>query len=103
LDFEMTEFLAYPNPLDERTRFFFEGTRDIEDAVIRIFTVSGRLIWESGHGRDGELIWEGMDQMGDRVANGVYLAQIEAIGRVASPSGLVDKKAYMETKLVVSR
>jgi hypothetical protein len=53
--------------------------------------------------RDGEAIWDGTDQEGDPVGNGVYLAQIELTGRVVEGGKMVDKKAYKETKVVVSR
>ena len=101
--FELTEFLVYPNPLADRTTFYFRATRAIDDATVRVFTVAGRLIWESFGAHDGELIWDGRDDAGDEVANGVYLAQIEAVGRVATDGEMVDKKAYRETKLVVCR
>ena len=66
-------------------------------------TVAGRLIWEAP-ASDGLTTWDGRDSEGDQVANGVYLAQIEAVGEVLADGGqFVDKKAYREMKVVVSR
>lgn len=101
--FALTEFLNHPNPFAEATTFYFRGTRAIREARIRLFTLAGRMIWETP-AIDGLTIWDGRDIDGDQVANGVYLAQIEAIGEVLSEGGdFVDKKAYREMKVVVSR
>ncbi|MEW5700827.1 MAG: type IX secretion system sortase PorU [Candidatus Zixiibacteriota bacterium] len=103
-EFRVTEFLNYPNPFSERTTFYFRATREVRRAKIRIFTVAGRLIWETGSARDGEVEWNGRDAAGDPVGNGVYLAQLEVTGQLVSSQGkVVDKRAYREAKLVVSR
>jgi hypothetical protein len=103
IDFVLTEFLNYPNPFTDATTFYFRATRAVREARIRLFTLAGRMIWEAS-ASDGQTVWDGRDVDGDRVANGVYLAQIEATGEVLSEGGgLVDKKAYREMKVVVSR
>jgi hypothetical protein len=102
-DFRLTEFLNFPNPFAEATTFYFRATREVHEARIRLFTVAGRLVWEST-AQDGVTIWNGRDADGDRVSNGIYLAQIEATGQVLAEDGSpVDKKAYREMKVVVSR
>jgi hypothetical protein len=101
--FALTEFLNHPNPFDGVTTFYFRATRAIREAKIRLFTLAGRMIWEAS-ASDGMTTWDGRDNAGDQVANGVYLAQIEAVGLVLAEGGeLVDKKAYREMKVVVSR
>lgn len=103
-EFRVTEFLNYPNPFAERTTFYFRATREVQAARIRIFTLTGRLIWEAGLARDGEVAWDGRDAAGDPVGNGVYIAQLEASGQLVSAQGeTVDKRAYREAKLVISR
>jgi hypothetical protein len=103
IDFRLTEFLNHPNPLSDMTTFYFRATRAISSARIRLFTLAGRLIWEAD-AQDGLTSWDGRDNTGDRVANGVYLAQLEATGQVLADDGqIVDKKAYREMKVVVSR
>ena len=102
-DFRLTEFLNFPNPFTEATTFYFRATRQVREARIRLFTVAGRLVWESP-AQDGITTWDGRDADGDRVSNGVYLAQIEASGQTLAEDGSpVDKKAYREMKVVVSR
>lgn len=101
--FALTEFLNHPNPFDEITTFYFRATRSVREARIRLFTLAGRMIWEA-QASDGMTTWDGRDIDGDQVANGVYLAQLEAVGEVLSEGGqFVDKKAYREMKVVVSR
>jgi len=102
-DFRISEFLNYPNPFENLTTFYFQATREVEKADIRVFTLAGRMIWEYIGAVDGMTTWDGIDSDGDPVGNGVYLAQIEASGQVASGGGAVDKKAYKEIKLVLSR
>lgn len=101
--FALTEFLNYPNPFNNATTFYFRATRAVREARIRLFTLAGHMIWETT-AHDGTTTWDGRDVDGDKVANGVYLAQIEAVGEVLSDEGrFVDKKAYKEMKVVVSR
>lgn len=103
IDFALTEFLNHPNPFTDMTTFYFRATRAVREARIRLFTLAGRMIWEAS-AFDGMTSWDGRDLDGDRVANGVYLAQIEATGEMLSEGGrFVDKKAYREMKVVVSR
>ena len=101
--FTIDEFLNYPNPFTDRTTFYFRATRAYREARIRVFTLAGRLIWEKSDAHDGMVDWHGKDMEGDEVGNGVYLAQIEVSGRVDQGGQLVDKTAYRETKVVLSR
>jgi hypothetical protein len=103
-EFRVIEFLNYPNPFSERTTFYFRATREVRSARIRVFTAAGRLIWETGSARDGQAAWEGRDAAGDPVGNGIYIAQLEVSGQLVSAQGQpVDKRAYREAKLVISR
>jgi hypothetical protein len=102
-EFRISEFLNYPNPFTDETTFYFRATREIRNARIRVFTLAGRMIWEYIGAADGITTWSGADLAGDPVGNGVYLAQIEASGRVGPESQTVDKKAYKEIKVVLAR
>jgi hypothetical protein len=82
--------LNYPNPFTTSTQFVFTltGTQVPDDIRISIYTVSGRLIKEItkeelgplriGQNRT-EYRWDGTDQFGDKLANGVYLYRVSAI------------------------
>jgi len=104
----------YPNPMSNRTYFSFRLTGDdiskLERFKLKIFTLSGRpvrafdLINDAGLinlNDDGrlqigwnKLLWDGRDQDGDRLANGVYLytVDVKAQGeRIKVNNGDVEK------------
>ncbi|MFH1312839.1 MAG: C25 family cysteine peptidase [Candidatus Eisenbacteria bacterium] len=75
---------AYPNPAHEDCYIIWEYENDnsIEVEIsAKIYTVSGREIWAgivSGPHSHFQLRWDGTDMAGDAVANGAYLAVVEA-------------------------
>ncbi len=75
----------YPNPFTTSTIFQFEHnkTGDQLDIMIKIFTVSGKLIntlskkiVATGN-RVDDIKWDGKDQFGDKLARGVYIYQLK--------------------------
>ncbi len=91
--FDLHVFGNYPNPFSDITIFsyFITSPRELDDFEVRIFTVSGRMIRritndintvvdELGTRKQGynELIWDGLDEDGNEVANGVYFALVRA-------------------------
>jgi len=84
----ITEVINYPNPFSTSTRFVFTltGSEVPEDFMIQIMTVSGKIVRtinrdELGPIRIGrnitEYAWDGRDEYGDRLANGVYLYRVK--------------------------
>ena len=85
-EFDLTEVYNYPNPFSNDTHFTFLllGSELPQNIKIKIYTIAGRLI------RDVEIpapdlkvgfnkiYWDGKDQDGDEVANGVYLYKVSA-------------------------
>jgi flagellar hook assembly protein FlgD len=80
----ISNVLNYPNPFSTSTQFVYTLTGVEVPAYykIQIMTVSGRIIREIDQTELGELrigthktdfAWDGTDQFGDRLANGVYL------------------------------
>ncbi|MBK8819002.1 MAG: hypothetical protein IPN49_07890 [Saprospiraceae bacterium] len=80
----VTHILNYPNPFSTSTQFVFTltGEQAPEDFSIRIFTVTGKLIREISKEELGllrigtnrtQFKWDGTDQFGQKLANGVYL------------------------------
>ncbi len=95
----LTQLMSFPNPFDDEsapplrpgTMFTFnlEGSAPA-DLMVRVYTVSGRMIWEfterglqPGH---HELYWNGRDDEGDKLANGIYLYRMVAKGTSGSAS-----------------
>ncbi len=95
----LLDVLNYPNPFSERTDFTFTLSEDAWVRV-RVFTLAGRLIYESEPrflpSGFNWLPWDGRDGDGDPVANGLYLYQVSA----RSPDG---QKAEAVGKLVIAR
>lgn len=79
----------YPNPTSGGTWFTFQ-LPEAADVTIKIFTVSGRNIRniEARGLRPGyqQIFWDGLDHVGDRLANGVYLYKITMKGQTHQDS-----------------
>lgn len=89
---QISNVFNYPNPFSTSTQFIFTLTgSDIpEDMRIQIMTVSGRVVREIsmaelGNVRIGnnrsQFKWDGTDEFGDRLANGVYLYRVLVKGQ----------------------
>jgi len=74
------EVVNYPNPFQNETRFTFQTNRQGAKITLKIYTISGRLIQKlygfSEVGYNEEIHWDGRDQDGDQVANGIYLYKL---------------------------
>ena len=83
----ITNILNYPNPFSTKTHFVFTLTGSVVPDVFRIqiMTITGKVIKdirkdELGPIRIGknvtEYAWDGRDEFGDRLANGIYLYRV---------------------------
>ncbi|MFI5204329.1 MAG: C25 family cysteine peptidase, partial [Flavobacteriales bacterium] len=83
----ITEIMNWPNPFTTSTRFVFTLTgSEVPDYMkIQIFTVTGKVIREITVDELGpihvgrnitEYAWNGTDEFGDRLANGVYFYRV---------------------------
>ena len=90
-EFDIKVYGNYPNPFSDQTiiSFFVNSDNEIDDFSIKIYTTSGRLIRKTDLLLDEsiagdnvkmpsyhELIWDGTDDDGNQVGNGVYFAVI---------------------------
>jgi hypothetical protein len=98
----LRDVLAFPNPFDDQVGSVFsfyvlaDGATDV---MLRLFTVSGRAVYEKvergltpGY---HQWPWDGRDAEGDKLANGVYLYRM-----VATSSG---RKDFFDGRLVKLR
>ena len=80
----ITHLFNYPNPFSTRTHFVFTltGSEIPDQMLIQILTVTGKVVREISLDEIGPLrignnktdfFWDGRDQFGDQLANGVYL------------------------------
>ncbi|MEQ9441546.1 MAG: C25 family cysteine peptidase [Cyclobacteriaceae bacterium] len=83
----ITHFYPYPNPFSTSTRFVFTLTgSEIPDQLkIQIMTVTGKIVREIMQDEIGPIrignnisqyAWDGRDEYGDELANGVYLYRV---------------------------
>jgi hypothetical protein len=79
---EIKNVYNFPNPLNKDTYFTYILTKEVEEVSIRIFTVSGRLVKIlsdiSNRAGYNQVYWDGKDEDGDNLANGVYFYKIIA-------------------------
>jgi hypothetical protein len=72
----------YPNPTSGETYFTFKLTQIPENISIKIFTIAGRLIKEIDLTSSelkfdfNKIYWDGRDEDGDAIANGVYIYKV---------------------------
>jgi hypothetical protein len=80
----ITHLFNYPNPFSTKTHFVFTltGSEIPDQMLIQIMTVTGKVVREISLDEIGPLhignnktdfFWDGRDQFGDQLANGVYL------------------------------
>lgn len=106
VDFEVvsestiTHFYPYPNPFSTSTRFVFTltGTQIPDRLKIQVMTISGRVVREINQDEIGpikvghnitEFAWDGTDEFGDQLANGVYFYRVI----MESDGGAIDHRA----------
>ncbi len=81
LPLEISEALNYPNPFHSETKFSFSLSQPAE-VTIKVYTVAGELVKtiRSSPLPPGyqEISWDGKNDHGEELANGVYLYQIIA-------------------------
>ncbi len=85
---DLREVFNYPNPFKDDTYFTFQlrgfEAETAENIQIKVFTVAGRLIRDltvpASQLRAGfnKIYWDGRDQDGDIIANGLYLYKVIA-------------------------
>lgn len=87
-DFERA-YRNFPNPfgIPERPQTFFIYYLDQDTEVkLQIYTLIGELVWSRSYGanqpqgrkgyHEGDIFWDGRNEHGHRVLNGVYIARI---------------------------
>jgi len=83
---DLTDVFNYPNPFTNETNFTFSlrGTEIPEEVKIKVYTITGRLILDINLPLTdltigfNKIYWNGRDQDGDEIANGVYLYKVIA-------------------------
>jgi hypothetical protein len=81
-EFDLKVYGNFPNPFAKETRIAYTTTIDLDELSVKIYTTSGRLIRTRMLNIDSnddilsigyhEIIWDGTDDDGNQVANGIY-------------------------------
>lgn len=96
--------LNYPNPMMQHTQFTFELSNDAQ-VTLAIYSVAGRLIrrFSAMPAQVGFNVfpetWDGTDEDGDQVANGVYLYRLQAVRQEGEAAARAEKFG----KVVIAR
>lgn len=105
-----TNFYPYPNPFTTSMRFVFTltGSKVPDYINIKIMTITGKVVRELNIEDLGDIhignnitdiVWDGTDEYGDRLSNGVYLYTVtikvdgEEVGQLESDSVSSDLNA----------
>lgn len=83
----VTNVFPYPNPFSTKTQFVFTltGSQIPDEMKIQIMTVSGKVVREITQDELGPIVignnrtkyfWDGKDEYGDLLANGLYLYRV---------------------------
>ncbi len=83
----ITQMMNWPNPFSDKTHFVFTltGSQMPDYLKIQILTVTGKIVREIDMDELGplhigrnitEYAWDGKDEFGDQLANGVYLYRV---------------------------
>jgi hypothetical protein len=77
----------YPNPFSNKTQFVYEMVGNLpDDFILQIFSISGKVVKEFrsaelGSIKNGKnvssLVWDGTDEFGNKLGNGIYLMKIK--------------------------
>jgi hypothetical protein len=102
-DLELNDVLNYPNPFPSNTTFTFNASRDC-NVTIKIYTVAGRLLYKFDEtflaaNQLAQFEWDGRDEDGDVLANGVYFYKVIAKANI---DGKTKTKEAVQ-KLVIMR
>jgi hypothetical protein len=105
----ITNFYPYPNPFSSSVRFVFTVTgSEVPDQVkIQIMTVTGRVVREILQDELGPIrignnlsdyAWDGRDEFGDQLANGVYIYRVlvRKNGAFVEPRATAGDKAFKQ-------
>lgn len=83
-ELEILKVYNFPNPFSNQTYFTFVLTQIPDEITIKIYTIAGRLIREIKLSsidlttNFNKVFWDGRDEDGDLVGNGVYLYKVIA-------------------------
>jgi len=103
---KITRAYLFPNPVESGAggAFVVDAAGDSVNVLVRVYTASGRLIRtlrRLGGVGQVQVPWDGLDEEGQGLANGVYVFKVHANIRESDGSSSARQKAETEGRFVV--
>ncbi len=106
---QISNVYNYPNPFSTKTKFLFDltGVEMPESIVIKIMTISGKIVRELTNVELGDFkfgknisqnAWDGTDEFGRKLANGVYLYKVTAVNSAGKEFELMKREGENDDK-----
>jgi len=93
MDYEFALYNAYPNPFNPTTTIEFEVPHSM-DVILNVYDISGKLVKtlvnDLKNTGKHSVIWDGTNQYGNTVANGVYIYKL-----ISSENILISNKMVL--------
>jgi len=96
-DLSLTNVLNFPNPFESSTKIRYKLSKSVDEVIIYIFNLAGKLVRTLEGNTSGtsvakeyhDIIWDGRNDLGEPVNNGLYPYKITATlnGRKVSEKG----------------
>lgn len=102
---KLFDVVSIPNPMKTKTVFHFKLSPGTATVSIKIYSIDGRLLRTLSNVISGVTSWDGRDQWGNRLANGLYYYQVEASYRehdVTTGKVKIRRETKLQ-KLLISR
>jgi len=97
---KLKKVMNYPNPFEKTTHITYLLSRKAENAKIKIFTLSGKLIKIIEDAPTDQnfnsISWDGKDQDGDEIPNGVYIYKVIVQGFKKDKDEVIQKLVKMK-------
>jgi hypothetical protein len=88
------ELYNFPNPFEEATEFHYRLNNQAERAKLSVFTVGGKRILDMdvpARINENVVVWDGRDQDGDPVSNGLYFYKLRVWGLNGKASSRIER------------
>ena len=96
-DLSLTNVLNFPNPFESSTKIRYKLSKSVDEVIIYIFNLAGKLVRTLEGETSGtsvakeynDITWDGRNDLGEQVNNGLYPYKITAMlnGRKVSEKG----------------
>jgi hypothetical protein len=77
-ELDISSFYAGPNPFDDEVAFAYDGSGMATTFSVEIYDLAGHLVWAKTEANVSEVVWTGVNEEGDLLANGAYIYLLAA-------------------------